>query len=121
VNANTGVGVGIDINSDGTYEGKLIQLTNTAPVTANEQLEEGNWSASPTTLTLTPTQWSCTGADPASTATYTLSGGSLVVNTSSGAVTFMRDTTPPPSASAVTYGCFDANGNFTAQPLGPVQ
>jgi hypothetical protein len=120
-NDSTGVGLALDISADGTYVGALLALTNTNPPSANAQVEHGNWSATASSLTLTPTQWSCTGADPADTEPYSFSGGSLVISTSSGITTLAPNNTPATGMFSITYGCFDANGNFTQHPLGPVQ
>ena len=73
------------------------------------------YSTSGGVLTLTPQQASCAGVHPAYTERYSFSGANLVVRT-----TAARSCSPnPPSGGSValTYGCFDSAGTFTASPL----
>jgi hypothetical protein len=119
VNSTGDSGFAFDAKADGTYVIGLLSLTSTS--TANAQVEEGNWSATSTMLTTTPTKWSCTGTDPAETDSYDIANGDLTVTTSGGIIVLQPNTTPVSSSFVLTFGCFDQNGNFAAQPLGPVQ
>jgi hypothetical protein len=123
-NDATGVGATLDISADGTYVFAILAITNTSPVAADVMAEKGNWSASPSTLTLTPTSWSCTGPDPATAESYSFNGGSLVLSDSAGITTFAPNNAPATAMLSITYGCFSAqpasSSNFVQQPLGPV-
>jgi hypothetical protein len=108
---------GLTFNGDGTYVTSILHLTSSTA--ANAEVETGTYSFGSDTLTETPQQWSCTGADTASTLSYTLTGGDLDVTAASGVVSLVPASEPVSQSFTLTIGCF-SNGVFTAQPLANV-
>jgi hypothetical protein len=112
-------GVFIDFKADGTYAGG--QIVETSASSADTEVEDGNWVATDTTITSTPTKWSCPGPDSVSTVTYSFSAANLVVSDPSGLITFApNDSASSSQTITLQTGCFDSNGNFTAAPVAPV-
>jgi hypothetical protein len=114
--AGTG-GVGLTFNADGTYV--LTELVETSSTSFNAQVEDGTFTVSGNTITETPQKSSCPGPVPVHQLTYSFQGSNLAV-TDSSAVVVLQPNTATASNAAIVIGCFDANNNFTAQPLAPV-
>ena len=121
-NADQSGGVALNISGDGTYEAGPLVVTSVSATsgTANVQVEDGVWTATATEITTTPTKLSCPGPDPASTLSYTFVGTNLAITTPSGLITFAPNNGTGSQTIALTTGCFDQNGNFTAGPVVPV-
>jgi hypothetical protein len=115
---NGSSGAAVSYKADGTYVGSILVLTSTT--TANAQVELGNYTATSNELTSVPTEWTCPGPDPASTVSYAISDGHLVVSTSSGIISFAQNTAPASTTFTLTYGCMKPDGSFVASPLAPV-
>jgi hypothetical protein len=111
-------GIGVTFNADGTYGAVTLVLTSTA--SADTEIEKGTYSATASSLTSMPTQWSCPGPDSISTVSYSFAGGNLVLTSPNDIVTFAPNNATSGSTIALEIGCFDANGAFTAEPLAPV-
>lgn len=121
-NAQGTTGIAFDAKADGTYV--LETLVQTSPTTFNAEVETGTWTSTSSSLTTTPKQWSCAGADPVSTVSYSFNGGDLIVSLSTGIVSFKPNTATASSTGQTlsqTNGCFDQSGNFTPHALGPTQ
>lgn len=110
-------GLAVQFNADSTYGVLTMQLTSLT--SANVEAEKGVFAATDTEITSRPQQWTCPGPYPVYTVSYHLSGDSLVVTYSTGAMMLSRDTAAPSSNAVVTYGCFQS-GAFVAAPLAPV-
>jgi hypothetical protein len=121
-NADQSGGLALNINGDGTYEAGPLVITSVSATsgTANVQVEDGVWTATATEITMTPNKSSCPGPDPASTLSYSFLGANLAITTPSGLITFAPNNGTTSQTIALTTGCFDQNGNFTAAPVAPV-
>lgn len=117
VNAGTSASA-LNFNADGSYTFGTVEVTGTA--SANAQIENGVFNATASSITMTPTEWTCRGSNPSHLETYAFSGGNLVVSDSSGVASFAPNTATATTGVAVTYGCFASDGSFVAQPLAPV-
>jgi hypothetical protein len=117
---SAGAGVGLTFNQSGTYVAQELALTSST--SGDDQAEKGTFTVSGSTITLTPTEWSCPGPDPIYKLTYSFQGSDLAVSQPSGAAVLQPDTQPP-SSVAITFGCFtngDSGEIFTPEPLAPV-
>lgn len=74
--------------SDGSYESDVV-TTVTASLW-QDQLEQGTYAVSGSTLTTTPSMWSCPSPDPVASATFSFADGHLVLANAKGAVTAAR-------------------------------
>ncbi len=111
-------GYGLTLNRDYTYVASTFAVTSSA--SGNAQVEKGTYSATATALTFTPTEWSCEQpTDPPYTVQWKEVGNSFEVAYPSGIIVYQVDTAGV-SSVAITYGCFDTNGNFFVSPLTPV-
>ena len=110
-------GAAATFNSNGNYVLSVLQITSST--TANAAIEKGTFTVSGSTITLTPQESSCTGADPVYTMSYSFQGSNLELVESSGIIVFQPDTSTA-SDIAITDGCFSSSGAFTASPLAPV-
>jgi hypothetical protein len=122
-NADQTGGLALNIAADGTYEAGPLVITSVSATsgTANVQVEDGVWTATAKEITMTPTKSSCPGPDPASTLPYSFLGANLAITIPTGLITFAPNNGPPSSQTiALTTGCFDQNGNFTAAPVAAV-
>jgi hypothetical protein len=117
-NATEGLGLTFDANGD--YVASVLALTSAN--SANAQEEVGTWTMNGSTLTLTPREWSCLGADPAYSYVYQFGGSDLELTSTSAALHILQPNTATVSTSfTLTIGCFGDNyTTFTAQPLAPV-
>lgn len=122
-------GLTLTFNADGSYLSQRIQITNVVndssgnpvSVMAQDEEERGTFVDNGTSVTFTPAEYSCPGADPASTLTYAFMGSNLVLSTPGAVVTFSRSPVSPPGVTyAIATGCFASDGSFTAQALMPV-
>jgi len=110
--------LGVTFKTDGTYVSQVLQLTSAT--SGNDQVESGTFTARGSTLTFTPTKWSCPEpTDPPYTATYQQSGDTLSIAYSSGVVVYVVDTAGA-SSFAIATGCFPKSGGFVATPLEPI-
>jgi hypothetical protein len=109
----------LSFKSDGTYS--TTQIDVPTPTSRDQEVENGTYAATDTSITFTPTAWSCQGPDPVTTLPYAFVGGGLQITEPSGAVVFIVDTEPPLASSVtVQTGCFSANGAFTQSPVAAV-
>lgn len=113
-------GIAATFRTDGTYVVSDLVITSSA--SANAEVETGTFTAADTALAMTPTENSCTGPDAAYSLGYSFQGSSLEIAQPSGVLLMQPNTTSPGSIGsfAITIGCFDSAGNFTASPLAPV-
>ena len=115
VNAIGAVRAGLTVRQDGSYE--RTSLAETATTAADVQVEDGTFVVDGETLKLTPTQSSCSGADPAYSLAYALQDGGLAIGAN-------KQVYVPGDAKAayaeITIGCFAASGDFTAAPVAAV-
>jgi hypothetical protein len=109
-------GLGLTFN-DLNYVYSDIAILTDGSVAA--QIETGTYTATGGTLTIVPQKWSCPPPDPAATYTYTVSPGSLVVQTSGAILSFVPNTAPPGSGAILT-GCFAMDGTFVQRPVQPL-
>jgi hypothetical protein len=117
-NADETAGIGATFRSDGTYT--VVTLVLTSQNTGDAQVEDGSYVATDTSITTTPTEWTCPGPDPVSVVTYSFSGADLVATIGAQVFVMQPNNQPAQSSFALTLGCFDSTGNFTAQALAPV-
>lgn len=111
-------GVAFNINGN-NYVLAVIEVTSSASV--NMQKEAGTITWTNTTLTLTPTESSCPGSDPARTWDYAIVNGSLQTTESAGALIFQPNTAQASTNLSIAYGCFlYSQGAFMPYPLTPV-
>ena len=117
-------------SSAGTYVSQLLVLTNTVTdssgritsASANDEIERGTFTAAGGTITFSPRQYSCPGADAAYQATYDFYQGGLRLVLQGAIVVWQRESGSTMGASYVlTTGCFDGSGGFTQYPLAAVQ
>jgi hypothetical protein len=111
-------GIAVTYKTDGTYVAAELVLTSSN--TADAQVETGTYTATASELTSVPTEWTCPGPDPAGTASYSFSGGDLLISSSSGIISLAPNTAPASSTFILTYGCFQSDGSFVTAPLAPV-
>ncbi len=103
----------LELNGDGTFLLQAFVIDSSI----EDESQIGTYSISGNAITLVPTEWTCTGADPSFVETYSLSGGVLTLTDSAtGATAFTPDSTQVPSSASVTFGCFTSLG-FVASPL----
>ncbi len=105
----------IELNADSTF---LLQAFSVGSV-IDDEAQNGTYSISGSTITFVPTEWTCTGSDPAFTETLLLSGGVLTLSDSTGSTTFSPAASQVSANTSVTFGCFSSSG-FVASPLVPV-
>jgi hypothetical protein len=105
----------IELNADNTF---LLQAFSVGTV-IDDEAQSGTYSIAGSTITFVPTQWTCTGSDPAFTETLLLSGGVLTLSDSTGSTSFSTATSQVSANASVTFGCFSSSG-FVASPLVPV-
>jgi hypothetical protein len=105
----------IELNADGTF---LLQAFSVGTV-IDDEAQNGMYSISGSTITFVPTEWTCTGSDPAFAETLLLSGGVLTLTDSTGSTTFSPAASQVSANASVTFGCFTSTG-FSASPLVPV-
>lgn len=117
VTADGSAAAGATFTSDGTY--LFQELTLTSSTTANDQVEEGSFTISGSTITATPKQWTCPGPDAVYTLGYSFQGGNLVLAQPAGTIVMQPDTATASSIS-ITNGCFASSGSFTTAPLATV-
>ena len=117
-NAAGTAGVGLQFNSDATYSAQILQLTS--DTAGNDEVEKGIFSATDTSITCTPREYTCPGPDPVYAMTYSFNGDSLGVLLQTGMVAFSRNTNPPSSNFIITFGCFQSDGSFVTEALAPV-
>jgi hypothetical protein len=111
-------GVGLTLNSDETYAAQQLLLTSST--SAEDEIEGGVYTATASDITFTPQRNSCPGPDPIYTLSYQLNGTGLSIITPSGAIFLSRDNSPAPSNAALSFGCFQPDGSFMAEPIAPV-
>ncbi len=116
---NGTVGQGLTLKADGTYV--ALVLAEVSPTSADAQVETGTFVVNGSTITATPTQWSCRGADPSATYAFSFNGEDLVISDASGVIVYQPNNATGSSSFAITIGCFDSQtGAFKPQPLAPV-
>jgi hypothetical protein len=116
------VGVGLQLNEDGTYVAQILILTSAN--SAYDQIEGGRYTVNGNTLTLTPERSTCTVQDDpeafkVSSVQITRSGPQLLVVFEEGdIVSFGRlPSTPAPANLVITTGCFLDGGDFVKRPI----
>ncbi len=78
-------GLGLTFNKDQTYSSQVLQLTSAT--SGNDQVESGTFTYTATTITFTPTKWSCAEpTDPPYSVTWKQVGTLLEIGSSSGVV-----------------------------------
>lgn len=113
--SNGNRGAGLTFTAAADYSFAVIALTGTT--SANMQMETGIYFLhNSSDLELTPQQSSCPGQHPAYQETVAVTTSSLTLSDSTGVIVFVPNNYAASSA-AITYGCFDSSGNFTASPL----
>lgn len=118
VAADNSVALGATFNADGSYVLQQLELTYSGSI--NDEVETGTYSATETAVSTVPQKFSCPGPDPGATLAYDFSGSSLQLTGPGGSYVLAPDTAATPSMAAITWGCFQADGSFVAQPLAPV-
>jgi hypothetical protein len=105
-------------NTDGTYQTIAVEFTSST--SAQEQIEQGTFALSGTTITYTPTESTCPSPRPVGSNSYQVVSGALVVTTPGYSMpsTFHHGSVTLP-ASTVT-GCFGSDGVFHPASLAPV-
>lgn len=114
-NGSNTVATSYQFDSNGNYIRQVLALVsaNGAEVSA----ETGTYTVSGNTISLTPQQSTCPGADPPYTATYSFSGGDLVMNISGTIDTFIVDASAGSATGfQIQEGCFTTTG-FAAMQL----
>jgi hypothetical protein len=112
---------GLTLNPDGTYAHEKLEAVTATSFDA--EIDRGTFTlaADGYTMSLTPTEWTCSGAAPPYLATYALTGSTLVFTQGSNILEFALDTQSPNTASgvAIAEGCFTSTG-FVQRALAPV-
>jgi hypothetical protein len=118
LSANGENGQFLVFSQSGGYVHSILATTSSANV-FDAEIEQGTFTISGQTMTLTPTQWTCTGAYAPYTATFNISGQTLefVVN---GAILGLQPDTATAGQGTLVEGCFGSTGGFTQQALAPV-
>ncbi len=106
----------IELNADGTF---LLQAFAVGSTVIDDEAQNGTYSIAGSTITFVPTEWTCTGSDPAFAETLLLSGGVLTLSDSTGSTSFSPAASQVSANASVTFGCFSSSG-FVASPLVPV-
>jgi len=118
---NGACGIAATFSADGTYATQnLCLISSTA---AEDEMEIGTYQVTANQIATTPTKTSCPAGDPnhaPDVYTYQVQGNSLTLADATGAAVLARDTQPALSMEAIQWGCFDAQGQFQAQPLADV-
>lgn len=115
VNESATRGLGLTFRPDGTYNVSSMALTSSKSAYAT--VEEGTFAVSGRTITTTPTAATCpTTAEP-STMTHTFSGGNLLLTVPEGIVALKPSTSTATGDFVLTFGCFDAKGEFKKSNL----
>lgn len=120
---NTSCATGFGFNADSTYEHLTICTLNDGTTAA--EIDEGDYSADARTLSLVLRQASCLASDYTSLTPsmgYSVSADIMTISSSTGALVLSRSqgSGGMGGTGAVTYGCFDASGNFTVEPIAPL-
>jgi|SRR5580704_2659765 hypothetical protein len=105
----------VQLNADSTF---LLQAFAIGTV-IDDEAQEGSYSIAGSTINFVPTEWTCTGSDPAFAETFVQSGTVLTLTDSSGATAFNPATSQISTNASLTFGCFTSSG-FSASPLVPV-
>ena len=105
-------------NTDGTYQTIAVEFISST--SAQEQIEQGTFALSGTTITYTPTESTCPSPRPVASNSYQVVNGDLVVTTLGYSMpsTFHHGSVTLPT-STVT-GCFGSDGVFHPASLAPV-
>jgi len=111
-------GLGISLKPDRTYTAIVLLLDSST--SGRGQVEKGVYTATDTTITMTPQQWTCVGPDRAETLSYTFSGVSLAITSGSKFFNLTRVPQAPDMGAMITLGCFLQDGSFVESPLAPV-
>lgn len=102
----------------GAYELDLLcPLTNGG---AGIQVESGTYTTSGNAYTTVATKSTCQGVQPVTkteTGNYSRQGTSLTATIGTTVLQLQLATAPPSSTGSGTLGCFDDQGNFTANPI----
>jgi hypothetical protein len=105
----------VQLKADGTF---LLQAFAIGTV-IDDEAQVGTYTISGSTINFVPTEWTCTGSDPAFAETFVQSGSVLTLTDSSGSTAFTPATSEISTNASLTFGCFSSTG-FSASPLVPV-
>lgn len=109
---------GYSFAEGGQYTG--VVSVGTSETTANVYKETGVFAQTATQITFTPHESSCTGVYPAYTDQYGFKGDVLLLSSASGTTSYMINPDQVTANVSIVYGCFAADGTFTAHPIAPV-
>ncbi|MEI9942099.1 MAG: hypothetical protein WDO69_33205 [Pseudomonadota bacterium] len=118
----------LTFNDDGTYQSDVVVFASSS--LWQDQQERGTYATSDSTLTSTPTEWSCAGPDPIAMQAFSFADGNLTLSSATGVIVYPpRDKAlaavggggPPAAGVVIAIGCFGPNGgSFTQRGLAPV-
>jgi hypothetical protein len=118
-NSSETTGFGVTFTPNGTYAIVLLELTS--GTSGDAEAETGTFTTNGNNINLTPQKWTCSGADPAYTVTYSFDGSDLILTTPSGVFGLQPNTATAMNSFDLTLGCFAADGGaFAPSPLAPV-
>jgi hypothetical protein len=96
---------------------ELFSLTGTA---AYEEVETGEYAATDSQITFTPTSSTCPSPVPVYAASYTFDEDSLRIVEPTRAFTLVRRAGGPSSGATIFSGCFQPDGSFVHSSFAPV-
>jgi len=87
--------------------------------TFGDEVMGGDFTATDSQIFVTFRKASCpaTSINPTFSASYSFSGSSLVLSTTSGFVSLLRNNATGGGSASVAFGCFDATGGFARMPV----
>jgi hypothetical protein len=114
-------GNGIELQFTGTtYMSRDWQLVSLTSTPAYQEVQTGEYSATDTEITYTPTSSTCPGPAPVYTGSYSFDEDRLAIVESTRAFTLVRRTGPASTDGTIFFGCFQPDGSFVQSPFGPV-
>jgi len=118
---NGDTAIGLNLYPNNTYIAQTLRTTSAS--SAQDQIQTGAVTITPSTMTFQPWESSCahvTPTQPVYTAGYSLSNGVLDLALSTGTIVFQLNMAPPSTNLLLSNGCFVQDGSFQPAPLAPV-